>query len=88
MSYLDVMAGGSGIKWTEVTWNPTIGRERTSPGYEHWYAPTLAKRLKAMGNPTTRWTVTPGPVDRALRSLSTRLPLTSLAAGPCPGSFS
>lgn len=39
------------IEWTEVTWNPTTGCDRTSPGCDHCYALTLAKRLKAMGQP-------------------------------------
>lgn len=41
----------SAIEWTEVTWNPTTGCDRTSPGCDHCYALTLAKRLKAMGQP-------------------------------------
>jgi len=39
----------SSIEWTEVTWNPSTGCDRTSPGCDHCYALTLAKRLKAMG---------------------------------------
>ena len=39
----------TGIEWTEATWNPTTGCDRTSPGCDHCYALTLAKRLKAMG---------------------------------------
>jgi protein gp37 len=39
----------SSIEWTEATWNPTTGCDRTSPGCDHCYALTLAKRLKAMG---------------------------------------
>ncbi len=39
----------SAIEWTEMTWNPTTGCDRTSPGCDHCYALTLAKRLKAMG---------------------------------------
>ncbi|WP_295790435.1 DUF5131 family protein [uncultured Microbacterium sp.] len=39
----------TGIEWTEVTWNPTTGCDRVSPGCDHCYALTLAKRLKAMG---------------------------------------
>jgi protein gp37 len=38
----------SAIEWTEETWNPTTGCDRTSPGCDHCYALTLAKRLKAM----------------------------------------
>jgi protein gp37 len=41
----------SAIEWTEITWNPTTGCDRTSPGCDHCYALTLAKRLKAMGQP-------------------------------------
>jgi protein gp37 len=40
----------SAIEWTEVTWNPTTGCDRTSPGCDNCYAMTLAKRLKAMGS--------------------------------------
>lgn len=43
------MASRSAIEWTEVTWNPTTGCDRTSPGCDHCYALTLSKRLKAMG---------------------------------------
>ena len=42
------MADGSGIEWTEATWNPTTGCDRISPGCDNCYALTLAKRLKAM----------------------------------------
>lgn len=45
------MADNSPIEWTEATWNPVTGCTRTSPGCDHCYALTLAKRLKAMGNP-------------------------------------
>lgn len=41
----------SSIEWTEETWNPTTGCDRTSPGCDNCYAMTLAKRLKAMGQP-------------------------------------
>ncbi len=44
-----VSAGRSGIEWTEVTWNPTTGCDRTSPGCDNCYALTMAKRLRAMG---------------------------------------
>lgn len=43
------MSDRSPIEWTEATWNPTTGCDRVSPGCEHCYAATLAKRLKAMG---------------------------------------
>ena len=45
------------IEWTAsddgteegATWNPTTGCDRTSPGCDHCYALTMAKRLKGMG---------------------------------------
>ncbi|MCA9828301.1 MAG: phage Gp37/Gp68 family protein [Nitrosopumilus sp.] len=43
------MAIGSGIEWTEATWNPTTGCTKISPGCRNCYAETLTKRLKAMG---------------------------------------
>ena len=43
------MADKSAIEWTEATWNPTTGCDKTSPGCDNCYALTLAKRLKAMG---------------------------------------
>lgn len=43
------MGDHSAIEWTEATWNPTTGCDKTSPGCEHCYALTLSKRLKAMG---------------------------------------
>jgi protein gp37 len=45
------MATTTGIEWTEVTWNPTTGCDRISAGCDNCYALTLAKRLKAMGQP-------------------------------------
>jgi len=44
------MAQASSIEWTEATWNPTTGCDRTSPGCDNCYAVALAKRLKAMGS--------------------------------------
>ena len=41
----------SRIEWTQVTWNPVTGCDRISPGCDHCYALTLARRLKAMGQP-------------------------------------
>ena len=45
------MSDKSAIEWTEATWNPVTGCDRVSPGCDNCYAQTLAKRLKAMGNP-------------------------------------
>ncbi|KJC64483.1 DUF5131 family protein [Agreia bicolorata] len=44
------MAENSGIEWTEVTWNPTTGCDKVSPGCDNCYALALSKRLKAMGS--------------------------------------
>lgn len=41
----------TGIEWTDETWNPTTGCDQVSPGCDNCYALTLAKRLKAMGQP-------------------------------------
>lgn len=43
------MSAATKIEWTEITWNPTTGCDRISPGCDNCYALTLAKRLKAMG---------------------------------------
>ncbi len=43
------MGDRSSIEWTEATWNPTTGCDRTSPGCDNCYAMTLAKRLRSMG---------------------------------------
>jgi protein gp37 len=45
------VADRSGIEWTEATWNPTTGCDRTSPGCDNCYALALARRLKAIGQP-------------------------------------
>jgi protein gp37 len=48
---MGAMSTGTAIEWTDATWNPTTGCHKVSPGCDHCYAATLAKRLKAMGNP-------------------------------------
>ena len=45
------MSDGSRIEWTESTWNPVTGCTKVSPGCKYCYAETMAKRLKAMGQP-------------------------------------
>lgn len=58
------------IEWTHrdgtigETWNPTTGCDKISPGCDHCYACSMAKRLKAMGQPkyqTDGHPVTSGP---------------------------
>lgn len=48
------MALGSGIEWTESTWNPITGCNKISPGCKHCYAERMAERLRAMGQPNYR----------------------------------
>ena len=48
------MARGSGIEWTESTWNPVTGCTKVSPGCKYCYAERLAQRLQAMGQPNYR----------------------------------
>lgn len=48
------MAQGSGIEWTESTWNPITGCSKISPGCKHCYAQRMAERLQAMGQPNYR----------------------------------
>ena len=42
------MGQGTGIEWTEATWNPITGCTKISPGCTHYYAERLALRLQAM----------------------------------------
>jgi protein gp37 len=39
------MSGASAIEWTDATFNPWWGCQRVSPGCEHCYAETFAKRV-------------------------------------------
>lgn len=48
------MAQGSGIEWTESTWNPVTGCTKISPGCKHCYAERMAERLQAMGQENYR----------------------------------
>ncbi|MFZ5895662.1 MAG: DUF5131 family protein [Myxococcota bacterium] len=48
------MALGSGIEWTESTWNPVTGCNKISPGCKYCYAERMADRLQAMGQPNYR----------------------------------
>lgn len=36
---------GTGIQWTDETWNPVTGCDRVSPGCAHCYAAAIAKRF-------------------------------------------
>lgn len=48
------MSHGSGIEWTESTWNPVTGCNKISPGCKHCYAERMAERLRAMGQANYR----------------------------------
>jgi protein gp37 len=48
------MAQGSGIEWTESTWNPVTGCTKVSPGCKFCYAERMAERLEAMGQANYR----------------------------------
>jgi len=65
------MAKGSGIEWTESTWNPVTGCTKISPGCKHCYAERLAVRLQAMGQENYRngfnLTLQPHMLDLPLR---------------------
>ncbi len=43
------MAQTSSIEWTQATWNPTTGCNKVSAGCKFYYAETMSRRLKAMG---------------------------------------
>jgi protein gp37 len=41
----------SRIEWTELTWNPTTGCSKVSPGCRNCYAEVMARRLHGMKTP-------------------------------------
>jgi protein gp37 len=43
------VADGTGIEWTEATWNPVTGCDKVSPGCAHCYAETFAERWRGIG---------------------------------------
>ena len=65
------MADGSGIEWTQSTWNPTTGCTKISEGCSHCYAEAMAVRLKMAGQAkyrnSFRFTHHESEVDRPLR---------------------
>jgi len=95
------MSSGTSIEWTDATWNPTTGCRKVSPGCDNCYAATLAKRLKAMGNPRYQKDGPDGPGfgltlhhDKLDEPLSWRTPrlvfvnsMSDLFHSEIPGSF-
>ncbi len=45
------MSDGSGIEWTDATWNVVIGCDKVSPGCDNCYAIRTAHRMQANPNP-------------------------------------
>jgi len=46
------MSDGSGIEWTDATWNPVRGCRKISPGCKHCYAEMFAERFRGVpGHP-------------------------------------
>ena len=43
------MSTKTSIEWTELSWNPTVGCSKVSPGCANCYAEVMARRLQAMG---------------------------------------
>lgn len=43
------MSTGTGIEWTDATWNPIVGCTRVHAGCDHCYAVTMTHRLERMG---------------------------------------
>ena len=65
------MAAGSGIEWTQSTWNPVTGCTKVSPGCKNCYAERMALRLQAMGQSNYsngfKLTLQPQAMDLPLR---------------------
>jgi protein gp37 len=43
------MSTQTSIEWTQLTWNPTTGCSKVSPGCANCYAEAMCRRLRAMG---------------------------------------
>ena len=71
------MSNNSKIAWTQATWNPITGCEKTSAGCKNCYAERLTQRLKAMGQ--TKYqngfipTLHPGSLNEPLKWKNPRL---------------
>lgn len=65
------MSDGTGIEWSNATWNPVTGCTKVSPGCDHCYAETLAERFR--GTPGHHYergfdlTLRPERLDQPLR---------------------
>lgn len=54
------MSVGTGIEWTDATWNPIRGCSRVSEGCRHCYAETVAHRFSGPGLPYAGLTTAQG----------------------------
>lgn len=61
------------IEWTDATWNPTVGCTWASPGCDHCYAATMARRLEAMGKPDYAGLTTKKHFNGLVRTLDHKL---------------
>jgi protein gp37 len=74
------MSTGTGIEWTDATWNPTVGCSVISPGCKHCYAMKMAARLAAMGQENYRGLTQPtksGPVWTGIMRTASEKTLTA-----------
>ncbi|MCL4413590.1 MAG: phage Gp37/Gp68 family protein [Actinobacteria bacterium] len=65
------MSDKTGISWTDATWNPVVGCERTSPGCDHCYAIRDGVRLQHL--PGYAGTIADGDWTGVVRCLPERL---------------
>ncbi|MCL4414159.1 MAG: phage Gp37/Gp68 family protein [Actinobacteria bacterium] len=65
------MSDTTGISWTDATWNPVVGCERTSPGCDHCYAIRDGVRLQHL--PAYVGTIANGNWTGTVRCLPERL---------------
>ncbi|MCL4413184.1 MAG: phage Gp37/Gp68 family protein [Actinobacteria bacterium] len=65
------MSDKTGISWTDATWNPVVGCERTSPGCDHCYAIRDGVRLQHL--PAYAGTISDGDWTGLIRCLPERL---------------
>lgn len=65
--------GVSKIEWTDATWNPVAGCTWASPGCDHCYAATMARRLEAMGQADYAGLTTKKHFNGVIRTLPDKL---------------
>lgn len=44
------MSGPTTIEWTDITWNPSVGCTKVSPGCDHCYAERITERFHGRGS--------------------------------------